>query len=221
MNTTLQIVESSHVVRFRDQEQRLFTYSLHDSTVSLARQSVASYALDRADSLAHVHTIERDEFERANTRVVRDSVYENYAQNRHSIKRNQTQTFARATIDSCFTTFSTVARFTINVNNVKRDKCVRIVRKVEFDEAYNASAEHDLQIAQDCRAQSIEIMQMIDDAQKLRAKIASCITLFHKMKESADKETRDKAFAALNAAKKRKILLAELLESLNCADLFD
>lgn len=217
----LQIVESSHVVRFRATEQRLFAYSLHDSTVSLTRQSVASYALDRADSLAHVCTIDRDEFDRASVRVIRDSVYENYAQNRHSIKRNQTQTFARATIDSCFTTFSTVARFTVNVNNVKRDKCVRIVRKVEFDEAYNASAEHDLQIAQDCRAQSIEIMQMIDDAQKLRAKIGACIALFHKMKDSADKETQGKAFAALNAAKKRKIALAEMLEALNCADLFD
>ena len=118
-------------MRLRDVEQRLFSYSLHDSTVSLARRAVASYALDRGDSLAHVCTIDRDEFERSNIRVIRDSVYENYAQNRHSIKRNQTQTYARCVIDSCTVSLSTVARFTVNIDNEKRHKCVRIVREVQ------------------------------------------------------------------------------------------
>lgn len=218
MTSTLQIVESSHIIRFRDQEQRVFSYNLRDSSIN---RTIASYAHERENSLSHVHTIDRDEFDCASMRVLSDNTYENYAQHKHSVKRNQARTFARASIDSCVCTFTTIANFTLSVKNVKRNKHIRVTRIVEFDEAYNASIEHDLQIVQDCRAQSIEIMQMIDDVQELRAKIAACIMLFHKMKESTDKETRDKAFAALNAVKKRKILLAEMLESLNCADLFD
>lgn len=211
--TDLHIIESSHMMRLRDVEERLYNYTLRDNNSLIA---LASYSFERENE-SHVCTNDRREFERSNVRIISDNTHENFAQHAHAVKRDQTRTFARCEIDSNVITFTIVANFTIN----DARKHVKIMREAQYDESYSASAENDAQIALDCARQSIDVMNMIEDSKKLRAKIAACMTLFMTHKDSENEELKAKAWACFNAAKRYKIALAEMLENLNCSDLFE
>lgn len=160
----LQIIEKNFTRNEHDCIARNFEFALRDDS---QRTDSARYYLARENSLAHVCTRDRDEFDTSDVRIIATSVRENVTQYVQRVKCDQIRTFANAQIDSREIYLTTIIHFSFVRREVRTEIFAKREMLAEYEDAYDASLEYDLVLAQLCDETSDSILRKCENLRKL------------------------------------------------------